>query len=270
MTTERFNHYAGGLWRVLRPWFDGVFHLLWPEVCDGCGGDIDRVQNGLCNECWEGLQRCTGGDYCRRCGRDASPYGIIDGACGACQGITLQYDGIGRGGVYDGVLRDMILALKFHDRTELAGTLSLLTDSALEGSGFAAEVDYLVPVPLHWRRRLGRGYNQSMLLCSGLGRFAIPINTDLLRIRYTQRQWNLPSAERYENVKGAFAVRKNHDFSGKTICLVDDITTSGATLNECTGALKQAGATKVYVLVAAVAMQEMDWVEVHTETQEVD
>ena len=113
-----------------------------------------------------------------------------------------------------------------------------------------------MPVPLHWRRQLSRGYNQSLIISKGLERRSAPISTDLVRIRYTQRQWNLSPAGRKRNVAGAFAVRKGHRFSGRTICLVDDITTSGATLNECAKTLKEAGAEKVFAVVVAVAMQE--------------
>lgn len=77
-------------------------------------------------------------------------------------------------------------------------------------------------------------------------------------MRYTERQWNLSPAKRKRNVADAFAVRKGHKFSGQTVCLVDDITTSGATLNECAKTLKEAGAQKVFAVVAAVAMQDAD------------
>jgi len=122
------------------------------------------------------------------------------------------------------------------------------------------------PVPLHWRRRLSRGFNQSLLLARHLSRHlaetrrarAIPVRTDLVRIRHTPAQWTLAPTKRRKNVAGAFAVRPDHDFSRKTVCLVDDITTSGATLNECAAVLKNAGAAAVYAVVAAVAMQDVD------------
>ncbi|HOK66482.1 MAG TPA: hypothetical protein PLV55_06685 [Anaerohalosphaeraceae bacterium] len=91
------------------------------------------------------------------------------------------------------------------------------------------------------------------MLAKALKGLEVPICRDLVRVRYTRRQWNLTSAQRRRNVKGAFAVRKRHPFKGASVCLLDDITTSRATLNECARVLKRAGAQKVYALVAAVA-----------------
>ncbi len=183
---------------------------------------------------------------------------MIGGRCANCQSAKVDFDGIARAGAYDSVLRNLILAFKFQDRTELGGLLRELADSALQGSAFGDEIELFVPVPLHWRRRLERGYNQSHLICKGLAPTAGQISTDLVRIRYTQRQWNLSPAKRRKNVAGAFAVRRGHNFSGKTICLVDDITTSHATLNECVKTLKAAGAAKVVACVVAVAMQDVN------------
>lgn len=234
---------------------EGINHLLWPAVCDGCRTAIAETSRRLCRNCWNELLACTAGDYCPGCGKDASPYAIIDGRCAQCDGRRTKFDGIVRGGVYENVLRDLILAFKFQDRTELAVHLRTLANAALQGSRFCDDIDLFVPVPLHWRRRMERGYNQSELIAAGL-RHVAPFSTDLVRIRYTQRQWTLTPARRRKNVAGAFAVRRGHDFSGKRICLVDDITTSHATLNECAKTLKEAGAEKVFACVVAVAMQD--------------
>lgn len=233
---------------------EGISHLLWPRVCCNCDAPILKSDDGLCSDCWRQMRSCTSEDYCRRCGSDAGLYSNLSGMCSACKNRTFQYDGIARAGVYKDVLRDMILNLKFSDRPELSLYLGRLADAALIGSGFADKTDFYVPVPLHWRRRIRRGFNQSMLLCRQLTCAVGKINTDFVRIKYTHRQWNLTSAGRRKNVAGAFAVRKGHCFQGKTICLVDDLTTSGATLNECAKTLKRAGAEKVYALVAAVAL----------------
>lgn len=234
---------------------EGLNHLLWPAVCDCCRTAIAESDRRLCRDCWNELLACTAGDYCPGCGKDASRYAIIDGRCAQCDNGTIHFDGIARGGVYGNVLRDLILAFKFQDRTELAVHLRMLANAALEGSPFHDQIELFVPVPLHWRRRMERGYNQSKLIAQGL-RHPAPVNTDLVRTRYTQRQWTLTPAKRRKNVAGAFAVRRGHNFSGKRICLVDDITTSHATLNECAATLKAAGAEKVFACVVAVAVQD--------------
>jgi len=250
---ENFFKRAG---RLAKNVFEGLNHLLWPAVCNSCGISISETENGLCQRCWDELLACVGGDYCSRCGKDASKYAAIGAGCANCQDEKLHFDGIARGGVYDGSLRNMILAFKFNDKTELDSQLCFMLNSALQGCEFLNEIKMFVPVPLHWRRRLERGYNQSMILCKGIEGAKGKISADFVRARYTQRQWNLSPAKRRRNVAGAFAVRKRHNFAGRTVCLVDDITTSGATLNECAKTLKQAGADKVFALVAAVAAQD--------------
>lgn len=199
--------------------------------------------------------KCSGGDYCYSCGRDVSRYGIVNDRCGICVDEKLHFDAIARAGVYEESLRKMILAFKFRRKTEFAPHLAAMADAAFHGSTFYEETEIFVPVPLHWIRRLFRGFNQSHIICKKLNHPSAKINTDLVRIRNTHRQWKLSKAKRKSNVADAFAVRKNHTFTGKSICLIDDITTSWATLNECAKTLKQAGAAKVNALVIAVAAQ---------------
>ena len=182
---------------------------------------------------------------------------MVEGACPDCQGREIHFDGIARGGVYEEALRNMILAFK-KGKTELDSVLGFLANSALEGSAFREDIEIFVPVPLHWSRRLVRGYNQSLVIAKKLKRATAGINTDLVRIRRTKLQPMMASpAARARNVAGAFAVRRGHRFLGRNICLVDDIKTTGATLNECAKTLKEAGASKVYALVLAVAGQNI-------------
>jgi ComF family protein len=235
----------------------GLNHLLWPAVCVNCKQSICETDNALCKNCWDELLFCTAGDYCQRCGRDASKFAVVDGACPNCQGEQIHFDGIARSGVYGGPLQQMILSFK-NGRTELDLTLGFLVDSALQGSGFCNEIDFFVPVPLHWTRRLIRGYNQSLILAKKLKHPRAKISTEFVRVRATKSQPAMASpAARARNVAGAFAVRKEHKFKDTKICLVDDIKTTGATLNECAKTLKDAGASKVFALVLAVAGQNV-------------
>jgi len=242
--------------RGVRLLLGGISHLLWPSACIRCDSflyDDDRV---LCRDCWSELSSLCGPDYCRRCGREASSYALVAGRCPDCQGKEFHFDGIARAGVYLQGLRDMILAFK-NGRIELEEVLGFLANSALAGAGFYQRLDFFVPVPLHWSRRLRRGYNQSLLIAKQLKHPRAKVNTDLVRIRRTQEQLRVASfAARARNIAGAFAVRRGHNFAGSRICLVDDIKTSGATLNECAATLKAAGAVEVNALVLAVAGQE--------------
>ncbi|RKY23705.1 MAG: ComF family protein [Planctomycetota bacterium] len=234
----------------------GLNHLLWPAVCINCKESICETDANLCKNCWDELLGCTGADYCRHCGRDVSRYAILDGVCPNCQGEEIHFDQIARAGVYADALRKMVLALK-NGRTELDSTLGFLADSALQGSGFIEKIEFFVPVPLHWSRRLVRGYNQSSIIARRLKHPTAKINTDLVRIRRTKTQPGgmADAAARARNVAGAFAVRYGHKFAGRNVCLVDDVKTTGATLNECARVLKEAGAASVFALVLAVAGQ---------------
>jgi ComF family protein len=234
----------------------GLNQLLWPAVCINCRINISEDENKLCRNCWDELLISTGADYCRHCGREAGEYALLDDTCPDCQGKEILFDSIARAGIYEHTLRKMILSFK-NGRTELISVLGFLADSALQGSDFINDVELFVPVPLHWTRRMARGYNQSHVLAKKLKHGTAIISTDLVRIRRTKSQPAMASpAARAKNVAGAFAVRYSHKLTGRRICLVDDIKTTGATLNECARTLKLAGASKVFALVLAVAGQK--------------
>lgn len=255
MTEMRASQLAGLARRTWRATIEGVNQLLWPPVCATCSESVAGADLDLCQGCWDELLTCVAGESCPRCGRDASRYGLVAGACPACQSEDLHFDGIARAGFYGDALQQMILAFK-HDRSELDVLLGRLADSAFQGSSFRDRIDLLVPVPLHWTRRLSRGYNQAHLIAKRLTQPAPRICTDLVRVRRTKPQPAAATpAARARNVKEAFAVRPDHRFAGKTICLVDDIKTTGATLNECAKTLKAAGSADVFALMLAVAGQ---------------
>jgi ComF family protein len=234
---------------------DSLTRLIWPPVCQSCGKATPESSGSLCHDCWNDVLRCTAGTYCPRCGKDTSLYAIVDGRCPDCVSAEIHFDGIARAGLYDGVLRRMVVDFKAADRTDLDSHFRLLANSALAGASFAGDIDLFVPVPLHWTRRLSRGYNQSMLIARLVSHPTASISTDLVRMRRTHIQPGYRPEQRARNVRGAFAVRRGHGFEGKTICLVDDVKTTGATLNECAMTLRAAGARRVYALVIAVAGQ---------------
>ncbi len=240
---------------VLKLFTNSVNNLLWPAVCVNCRKAIADNNDKLCQNCWSELLACTTDSYCRRCGRVVSVGGLINGVCPACQGQDFHFDAIAGCGIYDKTLRSMILAFK-NSHCELVSILSPIAETALQNSSFGDKIDYFVPVPLHWARRLKRGYNQALLITKQLCIKDRMLNTDLVRTRNTAAQPSFASpAAKARNVADAFSVRKGHDFAGKEICLVDDIKTTGATLSECAKTLKQAGAKNVYALVLAVAGQ---------------
>jgi ComF family protein len=151
-------------------------------------------------------------------------------------------------GVYDGTLREILHAFKYEGRRTLAAPLARLMAEA--GRELLATAVVAVPVPLHRRRERSRGFNQARDLALGLG---CPIADALTRTRATPSQTDLPAARRHANVRDAFAVgpRSRAGIDGRVVVLVDDVSTTGATLEACARALKDAGAREVRALTAA-------------------
>lgn len=252
------EHHAGFRERP-RPWALAFKNVFFPIFCLSCRARLLTEENGYyCPTCWELANRihpplCTG------CGR---PHAAMAGLgsrrnfpCAACRKRPLKALGRVYGAaVYDGVIAEAIKHLKFHDKHRLSQPLGLLMQQ------FAAEYmdtraySVLVPVPLHRVRLRERGYNQSALLAAGvLPAFpGATLREDLTRIRPTRTQSKLLGKQRRENVRGAFAVAGDA-LAGQPVLLVDDVVTSGGTVEECARALMRAGATRVDVLAVALS-----------------
>jgi ComF family protein len=154
---------------------------------------------------------------------------------------------------YDDVARTLVQAFKYGDRLDLAPMMGRWMARA--GRELLSDAEALIPVPLHWRRRWARRFNQSAVLAGWIsGQCGVPVVHDgLKRIRATEQQVGRSRTERAENVQGAFVVPANHraGIRGRRLILVDDVLTSGATVDACTRALLRAGASHVDVLVFA-------------------
>jgi ComF family protein len=195
----------------------------------------------------------VGGDYCRTCGTDRAPHLMIDGRCTSCrQGKTVhRFERIVRVGRYEGALRRLIL--RFKREWVLEKLLGRLLADAIEAHIDPAEVDYWVPVPSHWRRRLVRGFHPTALLTArAVGRRKARLGSILEMTRFVpQLKGRMTATQRAAAVKGAFRVTHRRDISGRSVCLVDDVTTTGATLAEAKRALREAGARRIYAAVLA-------------------
>jgi ComF family protein len=222
--------------------------LLFPRWCIGCGGEGDYI----CSACRRTLKFITP-PICPRCGRPQSGEST-SGNCPGCTGWQGGIDGIRAPFLFDGVIRDAIHEFKYRNLRALAPLLAGLMYDYLEGNPIPG--DCLVPVPVHAKRLRERGYNQSTLLARGLsGRNGLPVVADcLIRQRYTPPQARSSGInERHNNVSDAFACRDGR-LKDKKVILLDDVSTSGATLNACAGVLKAAGAATVWGLVIALEL----------------
>jgi ComF family protein len=151
--------------------------------------------------------------------------------------------------MYEGALRSLIHLYKYSGMKPLARTLSAYLERALSVD---EPIDAVVPVPLYWRRKWARGFNQSELLARHLARSRkLPVIDALRRKKATAAQAGLSSAGRRRNVAGAFLARRGADVNGKRILLIDDVMTTGATASACAAALKRAGAKSVSLLTVA-------------------
>ena len=153
---------------------------------------------------------------------------------------------------YEPPVRDAVLRLKFEKRTDLARPLALLQAEELKAAGCLGDVDALVPVPSGRGERRSRGYDVPLMLARALGReLGLPVMQALCKIRETPRQMALSGGERRKNLKNAFSARPDALLEGKRILLVDDVLTTGSTLNECAKALRAAGAAECRGVCAA-------------------
>ncbi len=157
---------------------------------------------------------------------------------------------------YEGVLRTALHRFKFQKRKNLADPLGILLVKYLSHApGIKMEeIDSIIPVPLHPRRRRQRGYNQAELLAAVVGRYyEVPVVSALERMKNTHPQFDLPREARFENVKGAFRVVDSRAVYNRAVLLLDDICTTGSTIAECSKALKIAGARRVEILTLSRA-----------------
>ena len=227
-----------------------ALNIALPTLCVSCHEPV--AGEGVCAACWSKLSFIAP-PFCVRLGipfvYDPGP-GLL-----SMQAIAdpPAYQRARAAVRYDEIARTMVHALKYQDRTDLAPTMGRWMTRA--GQELLGNADAVVPVPLHWRRGWSRRYNQSGALASVIGRSAhLPvIGNALRRVRPTLQQVGLSKADRALNVQGAFKVplEDKSSVQGRRIVLIDDVLTSGATVDACTRALLRARAASVDVLVFA-------------------
>ncbi len=238
---------------------DALDALVFPWSCPVCG--VEGSSTPLCDSCRQGLLEQSAGvmaSACPRCALPVGPFADLRGGCAECRGRSLGFDATLALGTYDGELRDLCLRLKNEQNAWLAPWLSELFVEA-KGAAISELVNdaWIVPVPLHWWRHWQRGYNQADALASGLARqLRLPVHRPLRRVMATERLADKGRSERADVMHGVFSVRRSGQIAGRTIVLVDDILTTGATCGAAARALKKAGASRVIVVVIARAVRQ--------------
>lgn len=225
----------------------GLRTFFAPFLCKPCLGDVIPVSSPICTMC--------GAVFTSREGRDR--------VCGDCMAEPKRFGVARAAGVYDRSFRIIIHRLKFQGKTRLAAPLEKGLFRAMVRMWAPADIDVVIPMPLHEKRLRKRGFNQASLVVRNwrreadrFGGFRDSFRVDsevLIRSRMTKPQTGLGKKQRMENIRNAFHVGDAERIGGKRILLVDDVYTTGATVNECARVLLKAGAERVDVLTLARA-----------------
>jgi len=221
------------LCHICRSFITGAGEL---HICTGCRDRLPLVKSPLCPVC--GIPFIGVGD---------------DHACGQCQTHPPQFESARAHLLYEDSARELINHFKYNHKTHLRRPLALLALEGLTEFITGQTPDLIIPVPLHRSRLRNRGFNQAVLLGDLFSsRLSAPMLVDgLTRTRQTEPQIELSAEDRRNNVKGAFAANRADMIYGKRILLLDDVMTTGSTVNECAKVLKKAGATLVVVATIA-------------------
>jgi ComF family protein len=238
------GHNASGVWSALNAVGRSFLDLLYPPRCVGCG----YHESWFCATCLASVDLLRP-PICARCGQSVSKGRL----CPSCSKVTPQIDAIRSVVYFTGSLREAIHHFKYRNLQALAYPLGGLLVDYWRSNPLPA--DLLAAVPLHSRREQERGYNQARLLAEVVGRaVGLPVlKGGFWRRRETQPQVDLTGAERKANVYGAF-VCESEQVAGRRVVLIDDVCTTGATLEACSVALQRAGAASVWGLTLARAV----------------
>jgi ComF family protein len=239
-------------------------NVFFPSMCLLCKQPMDATHSAVCAACFNRLQMITS-PYCARCSQPF-PYEMewAEEPCDACQREQPIFDAARAIWHYDTESKHLIQKLKYADHTHLAPYLGRVLRG--QGATLLEQGALLAPVPLHPKRLLHRRYNQAMLLAREVSRTTphMKLIPELLqRTRHTSPQTTLSQAERKKNVAGVFRVNPSYKraVQGERIIMIDDVMTTGSTLNACAAALKESGAAWVGVLTLAKRCMESDMYE---------
>ncbi len=235
---------------------DAFIDLVYPAVCISCGSPLDREDTLVCSFCLSSLEKIQG-PYCPRCGYPVKEKPKGNFLCRECPTTKVHYNTAQAVLSYsDKKVKALIHGLKYHYQTSLSGPLGTILTDGFNLHYSKSKYDAIVPVPLHKQRLREREFNQSTLLCKHLIDYTgIPLREDLIyRTRKTPPQSNLDPIRRRSNLIGAFDALSASSLENLSFLVVDDVYTTGSTVNEISAVLKKYGARRVDVLTLARAL----------------
>lgn len=227
--------------------------FVYPPSCAGCGRHVSSAEaEGFCADCQRALELIEE-PYCPLCGM---PY-LVEAPgvhlCGDCITGAYRFQRARAAGVYRGLLREVLHRFKYQGQIYLARPLARLLLVPARNLCAVHTIDLMVPVPLHRRRLRQRGFNQAALLAGRLGSsLGVPVHYDILRrSRWTEPQIGLSRSQRAANVRGAFQLAGPEKVRGKNVLVLDDVLTTGETVNQCARVLRDGGAREVVLVTVA-------------------
>jgi ComF family protein len=232
----------------------GPLLFIYPPTCAGCARILESEESTpFCPDCYKALDIILE-PHCPLCGIPYLAEAPSSHLCGDCLGGVHHFDRARATGFYQGLFREVIHRFKYGGQLFLARPLAKMLAPPARELTRLHRINHIVPVPLHSRRLRQRGFNQASLLANRLGSLLkIPVDySSLKRTRWTKPQTGLSRNQRAANVKGAFSLKSSEKIKGKGILVVDDVLTTGETVNQCVRVLKKdGGAREVVVLTVA-------------------
>ena len=231
-----------------------VLHFFFPAVCPGCSGYLNYNETDrFCDNCYSEIKFIREPMlYCQKCGLPLPDGGAH---CYNCiKGNRKLYFTKLRGVcVYDGTIKNIVHKLKYSNKPYLSRISGKLLNDYLNYDNELKSADVICSVPLHWWKKIIRGYNQAELIALEISKSLKKpyIMNNLIRKRYTKAQFSLNRDTRLKNVVDAFSVRQPEIFKDRSVLIIDDVCTTGETLNQCAKALKSAGASEIYGITLA-------------------
>lgn len=231
---------------MIKHWIENLINYLLPICCSYCSNLLSNKAL-VCHECWPKLTFISA-PLCACCGY---PFNLNisdekNSLCLNCIQNPPHYDSARSLIKYDDISRKIIHHFKYYDKTHLAEYFSQLLQSQMNNN---TEYHMVIPIPMHRLKRLFRLYNPAQILAQSLGnRLSLPVRCDILsKTKLTKTQTKLTKKQRIKNLRGSFKIHKAEHIKGKSIILVDDVITTGTTIELCAKLLRQAGAAEIHV-----------------------
>ena len=226
-----------------------IFNLIFPRICLHCGANLNSNEDLICANCSENLV-FRKGDLCPKCNAV-----LKSNKCEMCDEINYAFDNAFSAFKYSKVIKSLVHSIKYNEMKKVGKFLAVSMAEYWTNQVNITDIDYVIPVPLHKVKKRMRGYNQAKLIGENFAKLMnFNFESSLIkRINFTKTQTKLTKLQREKNIKNAFEVSNARKIKNKRFLIIDDVFTTGSTVNEISEILRNFNADKIYVLTAARA-----------------